>query len=208
MAFSFGPSYFINDPSLKRRIGHAEAFALNYQIHLNGNSLLLNPGIQFQLNNYSAKLAPNQLAHVKQFTAGLVLDVLMRLKKKIYLRTGLIYSAVTSNEIELSFTDYNSRGYFSNDALYKSYSPQNFQASVNMSLCFIFRMFRREQKFNIKFVQFGSRLVNKDFWLSKDVTGQDDVKVISVKAKPTMLILSLEINLQRLKKQKKKEEEE
>lgn len=207
MIFGFGPSYFFNDPSLKRYIDHAEIFGFNYQIHLKGNALIFNPGIQFQVNRYHAKLAPKQLAHVEQYTAGIVLDVLMRLRKKMQLRVGMIFGAVPYNVVEVSYRDNNSRGYFSNDDLYKTYSPQKFQASANVGICFLFKLFRREQKFNIKVVQYGSRLVNSDFWMRKDQIGQD-AKVLSSKAKPTMLILALEINLQKLKKQKVKELEE
>ncbi|MBL7932988.1 MAG: hypothetical protein JNL60_13855 [Bacteroidia bacterium] len=147
------------------------------------------------------------MVHVEQYTAGLALDVLMRLRKKMLLRVGLIFSTVASHDIQVSYKDYNSRGYYSTDDLYKSYEPQNFQSSVNLGLCFLFKIFRREQKFNIKFVQYGSRLVNSDYWLTKNQIGED-TKVLSTKARPTMLIFALEINLQKFKKQKKHETEE
>src|SRR5688572_11435970 len=142
MVFGFGPSYFFNDPSLKRYIDHAEIFGFNYLIHLKGNSVIFNPGINFQVNRYHARIAPKQLAHVEQYTASAALDVLMRLRKKLQLRVGILLATVPHHIVEVSYRDYNSRGYFSNDGLYENYSPQNFQTSVNVGFCFLFKLFR------------------------------------------------------------------
>jgi hypothetical protein len=204
--FGAGPSYFFNDATLSRRIDNAELMGLNYIFNFKGKSLCFNPGAELQLSQYHAKLNNDGLIHVNQYALGLNLDVLMKLSKKVFFRVGIALREVTRSVISVSYRQYNSRSYFGTDEMLKDYRPRDFQPSVSLGLRFPFRLFKREQNFNLKISQFASGLVSSDYWLSKEIAGQD-IKVLSAKARPTMLLLIIEINLKKNKKSKESPEE-
>lgn len=203
-----GASYFFNDRTLNRHIDHTRFIGLNYVVHTKTKAFSFNPGLHIQTNNYHARVEKTKLVHVNQNVFSLTLDILMKLNKKQWLRVGLFINGVYYTNIFISTSRYNGRNYYSagNDAMYKSYFSSDFQAGITLGLCFPFRLFNREHKFDIKLAQFASSLVNSDFKMDKDIAGKD-IEVLSTKARPTMLIIVLEFNLQRVKKEKKSEEE-
>ena len=209
LALGFGPSYFFNDKTLKRYVDHTELIGFNYMINSKNGSIGFNPGLNLQVNEYHARLRNNGLVHVNQCVFNLNLDVLMKLNKGTLLRVGLSFNEVFKNAIFISQTDIRGRGYqyISNDEMDKNYFPANFQAGITAGLCFPFKIVKRIQKFDIKVLQFGSQLVNSDYNISKAIAGED-IKALSVKARPTMLILAIEFNLQRFKNKKTEDKEE
>ncbi len=207
IVFGAGLSYFFNDASLNRRVDNTRSFGLNYILHAKKSAFCFNPGIQYQVNNYHARATAYSTVDVHQHALSVSTDVLLRLNKALQLRVGLVFNRVVDHFIEVTYTGNNSKGYYyySNSEFYKNYDPKNFQAAANLGLSFLFKLFRREQKFNVKYIQYANGLVNSDFWMSKSVVGED-TKVLSSKARPSMLVFSLEISLQRLKKRNKEKE--
>lgn len=201
MVFGYGLSYFFNDPSLNRRIDNTRSFGFNYVFHSKNGALSFNPGINYQVNTYHSPIAKQIMVHVSQHAFSGTLDVLLKTGKKFQLRVGLLFLLAADHFVDVSYTDFSSRGYYSNSEFYKTYSPQTFQTGANVGIAYLFKLFRREQKFNLKVVQHANSPVRSDFWMSKALVGQD-TKVLSTKARPTMLVASLEVNLQRLKKKK------
>lgn len=207
IVIGLGPSYFFNDKTLRRRVDNTRSIGVNYTINNKTQNLKFSPGIGFVINEYHSRLSNSGLVNVSQRLLGLNADVLMKIRKKILIRVGLFFNKVGYSSIFISRTNYNSRGYFGygNDQLYKNYSEASIQAGFTLGCSFLFKLFKREQKFNIKFVQQASPLVDSDFNLSKTLVGED-VKVLSHKARATMLVLGFDFSLKRVKKKKEGEE--
>ena len=131
----------------------------------------------------------------------------MKLSKRALLRVGLIFNEVFYSNLEVSQTDLTSRAYYGigNEEIEKGYSVSKTQAGFTIGLSFPFKIRGRDQKFNIKLNQLVSQLVNSDYNLSKLVVGED-VKALSVKARPTMLLIGFDFNFRRIKKKKTEEE--
>ena len=209
LVLGFGPSYFFNDKSLNRYVDHTLFMGVNYVVNVKNQPIGFNPGINIQKNAYHARMKGKSLVHVNQTMFNLNLDVLLKLRKKNLLKVGINFNSVVGSDAFIVLKDAAGKQYygFSNEQVYKNYFPSDFQAGFNIGLCFPFKFFNREQRFDIKLSQSVSSIVDSDYYLDKAVAGED-VKVLSTKARPTQLFFALEINLQRLKKKKKETAEE
>jgi hypothetical protein len=207
LAIGFGPSYFFNDNTLNRYIDRTELIGLNYLISNKSQNISFNPGINFQTSEYHARMHEKGLVHVNQNVVNLSLDVLMKISRKSMLRVGLLFNSVYYSSLFITRNDLNGKRYYgySNNLLYNEYSAERWQAGLSLGTSFAFKLFRRDQKFNIRLVEIVSPLVTSDFYLSKALAGED-IKVLSVKARPTMLIVGVDLNLIRMEKKKTEEE--
>jgi len=202
-----GVSYFFNDKTLHRRIDNTGLIGINYIISNKNQTLSFNPGINYQINAYHSQITAWRLIHINQNLIHVNLDVLMKINKRTLLRVGLIFNEVFNSTISVSQTDVSGRAYYSygNDELEKGYSVSKMQAGFTIGLSFPFKIRGRDQKFNIKFNQLVSSLVNSDYNLSKLLVGED-VKALSVKARPAVLLIGFDFNFRRIKKKKTEEE--
>jgi hypothetical protein len=203
LVFGFGASYFFNEKTLNRYIDNTKLAGLNYVIYNKNQSLSFNPGLVIQLNDYHARMSNKRLVHVRQDVLSLNLDVLMRLSKKSFFRCGLFFSGLYHSKVFITQDDYNSRAFYSygSSELTKGYFPVTIQAGFTLGLCFPFKLFKRDQKFNIKFTQSVSPLVNSDYNLERVLVGED-VKVLTNKARATMLIFGFDFNFKNSKRKK------
>lgn len=202
----FGPGYFLNDKSLKRRIDNTTFAGVNFEFGNKKRGLRACPGIQVQINDYHAGLRDGSRVHVSQHTFSAHLDMLMKLNKSSLIRVGLIFGRVFQSEVEISWEQANGTLYTSSTDLYTGYSYANNQAGLSLGFCLPFKMFRRQHKFTVTYQYIASRLVNSDYYLSRAVVGED-LKVLSLKARPSMLLFGFEINCNRAKKKKEIQEE-
>lgn len=209
LSVGFGPSYFFNDPSLSRYIDHTLQTGVNYLLKNKSGNIIFNPGFYLQRNAYHSGLKDKKLAHATQRTLTLGIDMLIKISKKSLLRAGLFMNSVYHTRLYISDTQYNGRGYFgfSNPAVQAGYDPSTLQAGFTAGITFYFNLFNRENTFDIKMCRHASQLVNSDYILNKYFAGAEKT-VLSVKARPTMLIFCFAFNLQKIKKDKKKEEED
>jgi hypothetical protein len=203
-----GASYFLNDKTLNQYLDNCKMIGFNYVINNKNQRILFSPGIYYQSNAYHSKFEGDHLVHVNQDVFNFNLDVLMKIAKTKYLRVGLFLNRLDYSNVFISEAGLNSKNYYTYNAygVDRNYFSPKYQAGVTIGLSFPFELFKREQKFDIKLSQIASPIVNTDFNLTKAEVGED-LKVLSVKGRPTMLILALEFNLRRIKKKKEKDEE-
>jgi len=202
-----GPSYCFKEPVARRHVNRSEAIGVNYMFSTKKSVFIFNPGINFQSNDYHASMMYDQTAHVTQRLLNATLDVLVRAGKHLYLRAGLFINKEFSTHIMISRKNSVPGGYYSygNSYIEKSYYPAGIQAGTQLGISIPFHLFKREQKFNITWIQFASPLVSSDYILTKNQVGED-VTILSARARPSALIFSLEFNLQKKEKPKKEEE--
>ncbi|PBQ31622.1 hypothetical protein CNR22_07520 [Sphingobacteriaceae bacterium] len=201
-----GVSYFFNDPSLNRRVDNTRFAGVNY-VFLNKNQhLAFNPGFNLQTNQYSSKIKEDFLTQINQHVLSLTLDMLLKINKRAYLRAGLFFNQLASSDISVVNT-YNrsSAFYYGSSELEKDYHSTNLQAGVTLGVSFPFKVFQRFHKFNIKIAEFASPLVKQNYILSKAMIG-NETKVLSLKARPTMLSIGFDFNFNRIKKKKEAED--
>ena len=203
VTFGYGVSYFFNDKSLNRHLDNTQLLGLNYSISNRSQILRFCPGLHLQFLDYHSEMSDARLVHVSQNLLGLDLDVLMKLNKFSLLRVGLFVNKTTHSSISISQKLYGQGGYFAygNSEIEKGYSQTNWQTGFSLGLSIPFKLFKREQKFNIKLVHTASPIVEYDYVLSKTLVGEE-TKVLSVKARPTQIIFGFDLSLKRVKKKK------
>lgn len=200
MVLGGGASYFFNDPSLNRRVDNTRFFGVNYVFFNKNNHLAFNPGFNFQSNQFSSKIREDYLSQINQHIISLSLDMLLKVNKHAYLRAGLFFHKLLSSDVSMVNTyNRNSSFYYGSSELQADYHPTKLQAGVTVGVSFPFKLFKRFHKFNIKIVEFASSLVKEDYTLSKAMIGKE-TKVMSRKARPTMLTLGFDFNFNRVKK--------
>jgi len=206
LSYGFGPSYFFNDNSTNRRVDRSSSFGFNVVFSKSKRPIYFNPSIFLMRSDYHCRLSYNGLAHVLQKSIGLNLDALMRLQKHIQLRVGIYLLHVNTSLISLGYED-NSYGnyYYGNGDMYKTYAPKNYQAGAVAGLSFPFKLKRRQIKFGFVFHQSGTSIVNNDYYNNNTIDGEN-VKVLSVKARPTKCLFTFEIGLTRDKRKKLEED--
>lgn len=209
LTVGFGPNYIFNDESLNRKTGSTRIVGLNYIFQNKRQNMSFNPGLTAQVNNYYTLMNQDQTVNVNQTLFGLNLDVLLKINKRCLVRVGLCFNKLSSSSVSLSQKLYNGNGIYSygSSEMEKNYSPTTFQSGLVMGVSVPFKLFGREQKFNIKYFHIASSIVNSDYWLPKILIGQD-VKVLSQKARPSILTLGFDFNFWKKKAKKKKTEEE
>lgn len=201
-----GPSYFLTDKTLKRHIDNTLLFGGNYAFNNKRQSLIFNPGLRVQINDYHARLANKNKVHVTQHALGIHLDALMKLSRTGFLRVGLFCSRILYSYVVLSWENNAVNNYSASSDLNRDYSPATNQAGFNIGYNIPFRLFNRKHKFNITFQHVASRLVNSDYSLNKTLVGET-ITVLSAKARPSMLTLGFDFNLKQPSKKKNKEED-
>jgi len=206
MTLGVGASYFFNDPSLNRRVDNTRLVGINYVFCNKNQHLAFNPGLNFQANQYGSRIREDLLTQINQNLLSLTLDMLLKINKHAYLRAGLFFNKIISSDVNV-VNKYNGNGslYYGSSELEKDYHPANLQAGVTLGLSIPFKLFKRYHKFNIKFVEFASSLVKQDYSLSQAMIGKE-TKVISQKARSTMLIIGFDFNFKRIKKKKEEDE--
>lgn len=203
VTFGYGVSYFLNDKSLNRHLGNTQVLGLNYSISNRAQLMRFCPGLRLQFVDYHSEMSNARLVHVSQSLFGLDLDVLMKLNKFSLLRVGLFVNKANHSTVSISQKLYGQGGYFAygNSEIEKGYSQTNWQTGFSLGLSIPFKLFKREQKFNMKLVHTASPIVEQDYVLSKTLVGEE-TKVLSVKARPTQIIFGFDISLKRVKKKK------
>lgn len=203
-----GVSYFFNEKLINRHIDNTFMCGINYMFHNKNQQFVFNPGINFQNNDYHARMNNLRRVHVNQALVGLSLDMLMKTGKSTLIRVGLFVNRITSSSVIISQPNATRQGryFYGNSDLSKEYNPAMLQSGFSVGMSFLFKLFRRDQKFNIKVCHTASALVTTNYHLSRQLAGED-VVVLTTKARPTMLILGFDINLKRLPKKDKEEEE-
>lgn len=209
LTVGFGPNYIFNDESLNRKTGTTRIIGLNYLLQNKHQNLAFNPAITAQVHNYYTVMNKDQTVNVNQTLFGLNLDVLMKIHTRCLVRVGLYFNKLSSSSVSISQKLYNGTGYYGygSSEMEKNYSPSAFQLGVILGVSIPFKLFGREQKFNVKYLHTASSIVNSDYWLPKILVGQD-VKVLSQKARPSVLTLGFDFNFWKKKVKKKKIEEE
>ena len=146
------------------------------------------------------------MVEIDQETICANLDVLLKLQKKLYLRVGLFFQTKLFSSVNFIEKDLNGKVYYSygNEELEKNYSETTFQSGFCLGVSIPFKLFNNQQKFNITYNQIATPIVNTDYTLYGYYSY--DVKVLSVKARPGILSLGFDINLQRNKKKKTEED--
>ena len=210
LVLSLGPSYCVNEPVARRHVTYSQSIGINYIFISKKSYFSFNPAINLQTANYTTTMQYTREARVNQRLLNLTLDVLMRISKRSLLRVGLFFNKEMTTTISITQRSAtNGGGYYSygNSILDRSYFPAPAQAGVRFGWCIPFQLFKREQRFNLTLAQFASPLVESDYTLTKSQVGED-VTILSTNARPTVLIIGLEINLQRKDKPKKDAEED
>ena len=203
-----GPSYFFSDNSVKRRVNNTAVIGAYYAIANKHQTLMFYPGLFVQFNQFGIRISDYEIIRLSQHSIGLNLDMLLRLGKKKLLRAGLFFNNVFYSDLFVSNSAYSGGYYYyGSDELRKGYSPRYFQAGFDIGLSFLFKFVKRESKFNIKLIQTVSSLVNSDFTISETLVGKN-VRFLSTKSKPTVLIIGFDFSLERFKKKKKVDEDE
>lgn len=205
----FGPNYIFNDESLNRKTGATRIVGLNYIFQNKRQSVFFNPALTVQVHNYYTLMNQDQAVNVNQTLFGLNLDVLLKISKRCLVRVGLCFNKLSSSSVSVSQKLYNGNGYYSygSSEIEKNYSPSTLQSGLVLGVSVPFKLFGRDQKFNIKYFHIASSIVNSDYWLPKTLVGQD-LKVLSQKARPSVLTLGFDFNFWKKKAKKKKTEEE
>jgi hypothetical protein len=181
----------------------------NYVLTNKKQRIHFNPGISYQGNHYHARIEKGNIVQVNQTIFDLTLDMLMKITSHKYIRIGLIFRRLDYSDVTIAETDLLGKTILNNNTtdLRRDYQSSLYQAGISAGICFPFNMFNREQRFNLKLMQAATPVVDADYRLSAVIAGRD-VKVLSAKARPTMLIASLEFNLYKLIKRRKKERPE
>lgn len=143
---------------------------------------------------------------VAQNLLNLNMDVLLRTSKKTFFRVGLLFNRLNSSSVSVIYKNYNAGYYsFGSSEIEKEYSPTYFQTGFTLGLSIPFKLFNRKHMFNVKFVEIVSPLVKQDYYLAKSLIGED-LKVLSVKARPEMLMLGLDFSFKKIRKKKTENE--
>ncbi|WP_317899704.1 hypothetical protein [Aurantibacillus circumpalustris] len=208
LTLSGGPSYFFTDKTINRRVNNSALIGLNYTIANKNQTLVFCPGLFVQFNQFGIRTSDYVIVRLSQHSIGLCLDMLLRLSKKSLLRAGLFFNNVYYSDIFVSNSAF-AGGYYSYgyDELSKTYSSKNLQVGFTLGVSFLFKLKKRENKFNIKLVQTVSSLVNYDYIIPEKLVGKD-VRFLSTKSLPTVLLIGFDFSLERFKKGKKIEEDE
>ena len=116
------PVYFFNDKTLNRYVDHTELIGINYLFNFKNQVIAFNPGINIQKNMYHARLQGRSLVYVNQTTFNLNLDVLLKIRKKIFLRIGTSVNRVGGNDVYIVLKDAAGKPYYgySNEQVYKN----------------------------------------------------------------------------------------
>lgn len=209
LTVGFGPNYIFNDESLNRKTGTTRIVGLNYILQNKHQNLTFNPALTAQVNNYYTVMNKDQTVNVNQTLFGLNLDVVMKISKRCLVRVGLCFNKLSSSSVSISQKLYNGTSYYGygSSEMEKNYSPTTFQSALVLGVSIPFKLFGREQKFNVNYLHTASSIVNTDYWLPKILVGQD-VKVLSQKARPSMLTLGFDFNFWKKKVKKKNTKEE
>jgi hypothetical protein len=204
-----GPSYFFNDPTLHRRVDRSWLVGLNYVLHNKSQAIAFNPAFHLQTSTYHSQVQTGRMVFLKQRAINIHLDMLLKLSKRTSLRAGIFFNSLVGHSIDMIDKQLNGGHYYSwsNDSLYRNYRGRDLQAGITLGMCFHFKMFKRENRLGIQLNHFATSLVHSDYKLSKFVAGEE-VTVVSAKARPTMLLLTLELGYRKNEKKKRDEEEE
>jgi hypothetical protein len=209
LVLSFGPGYFLNNNDLNRHINNTKAIGINYCMNGKKKNFIFSPTLNLQINSYRTPMSERRLAHVNQYMQNLNLDVLLKVSKQNYFFVGLLFNKVSHSVIEISQTHLTSRDYYiySNNKIDTGYSPTMLQAGFNLGFSHPFELSRQNFRFDIKFSQIVSQIVNHDYTIGKDLVGVDS-KILNVKVRPSILIFSIAMRLHKRKPKVDSEEEE
>lgn len=209
LVLSFGPGYFLNNNDLNRHINNTKAIGINYCLNGKKKNFIFSPTLNLQINSYRTPMSERRLAHVNQYMQNLNLDVLLKVSKRNYFFVGLLFNKVSHSVIEISQTYLTSRDYYiySNDKIDKGYSATRLQTGFNLGFSHPCELFRQSFRFDLKFSQIVSPIVNNDYTIGKDLVGEDS-KILNVKIKPSMLVLGVAMRLHKRKPKVESEEEE
>lgn len=197
-----GPSCFFNDPGLRRSVNYSTLLGARYLIGNKKRAVAFHPGIHLLSNKYHTRGDNRMIVFVTQRAISAHLDVLLRLRKKTYLRAGIFVNAVYRHSVNVGQLYRNSINYsFSNNDIMRPYSGTSLQAGINLGLCLPLRWFQRNDLLGIQLHQAAAPLVHSDYVLNKSLIGVD-INVLSRKARPTLLLLTLEFSLARKEKKK------
>jgi hypothetical protein len=204
--FGYGPGYIFNDKTSSHKPAQSLCIGIKYTLSLKNQGAAFNPGLTIQKNIYNSRITGESMVHIRQSMVNLNLDVLLKIRKKIFLKAGISFSHMVSTDVIVVLHDVAGKQYYSfgNLQVYKNYYPSVLQAGVNAGICLSFGA-RRQQKFGANIVHTASSLVDVDYDLDKTLVGKD-VRVLSKNARPTMLILIWEIHLRKTKQNKLKEQ--
>ncbi|MES2680409.1 MAG: hypothetical protein V4635_11010 [Bacteroidota bacterium] len=208
LVFGYGPGYIFNDKTISPKVSHSGCVGIKYLLSLKNQSAAFNPGISLQRNIYNTRITGESLVHIRQTMVNLNLDVLLKIRKKIFLKAGISISHMASTDVLVILRDVAGQHYYSfgNAQVYKNYYPSALQAGVNTGIGFSFGS-KREQKLFACIFHTASSLVDADYVLDKALVGRD-IRVLSKKSRPTLLIITWEISLRKTKQNKTKESEE
>jgi hypothetical protein len=204
-----GPSYFFNDHLPDRQVDRSWLVGLNYVFYNKGQAIGLNPGVHLQTTTYRAQVQPQRFVYLKHRAINIHLDMLLKLSKRTSLRAGIFFNSLVGYSIDIIDKRLNGSQYYawSNDSVYRNYHGRDLQAGITLGMCFRFRMFHRENRLGLQVNHFATPLVHSDYRLSKNVAGETTT-VVSAKARPTMLLLTLELGYRQKEKKKSEEEED
>jgi hypothetical protein len=199
----FGGGYTFNDKTLNHGLNNTVLLGTNYIVTNKAQRIQFNPGIYYQGNHYHAAMKDQRRVHVNQNVFNLTLDMLMKLATQKYLRVGLFFNRLDYSNLFISETELTGRAYYQNNTseIRKDYDANLIQAGITLGFCYSFMLMKQEQRVNIKVMQIATPVVRSDYSLGTSVAGQD-VKVLSLKARPAMLVLTYESSIQRVKKDK------
>ncbi|HOZ88025.1 MAG TPA: hypothetical protein PL029_09715, partial [Bacteroidia bacterium] len=121
--FGYGPGYIFNDKTSSPKPGHSGCIGVKYLLSLKNQGAAFNPGITLQRNIYNTRITGESMVHIRQSMVNLNLDVLLKIRKKIFLKAGISLSHMVSTDVLVVLRDVAGKQYYSfgNPQVYKNY---------------------------------------------------------------------------------------
>jgi hypothetical protein len=209
LSVSAGPNYFVNKPSVNNPAGYSRMVGINFFIFRKKSVFSFKPQLNLIANDYDARLQlPSTILRIKQRLIGLNLDVLLKINKRNYLKTGLYINKVMSSLIDIIYSQ-SSGNYFAygNSYLNSTYRDSYLQVGVTLGLSLPFKINTIESKFNITCFQNAISFLENDYELP-NFPSKNGKALFSSKALPTFLMFGFEVALKKNKKKEDKISEE
>lgn len=201
-AFGLGPLYIFNDSFLDRLVGSSGFLGLNYQIQNKNQHLFFLPSLGVQKQRYRSKASETAIVEVDQDMFDCQLEVMMKLSRLAHLRVGLFFQQMLFSSVNVVEKKGYGQNYYSygNSELEKNYEENPFQTGFCIGLSIPFNLFKHVQKFNLYYKQIASSVVKSDYNLIGFYG--EDVQILSVRSRPSILSFGFEISLQKNKKKR------
>lgn len=170
--------------------------------------MVFRPGFSFVKNVFNNKTEEGKpQTQVEQFLYSFQTDVLMRVSKRVYVKTGLFFSSCHFSTINVIYRQNSNYYAYGNSNMTAGYSANTFQPGVCAGVSIPFKIKKAELKFEVSYMQYATSVVNADYY-NPALKNIETRPVLTAGAKPSVLLFSLEIAVRRLEKPVKKREEE